>query len=91
MENSTFNIFLSEGAGIELDTDLNRVSLDQCDIMIWDVERPAVREGDAERPERDFVHALAQLHRGNHDLILARFNLCFKQDKSEFQPLAFSL
>ena len=91
MKNGTFNIFLSEGAGIELDTDFNRVSFDKCNIMIWDVERPAVREGDAERPEPDFVHALAQLHRGYHGLRLARFNLRFKRDKFEFQPLAFSL
>jgi hypothetical protein len=31
------------------------------------------------------------LHRGYHGLRLARFNLRFKRDKFEFQPLAFSL
>src|ERR1700678_655935 len=67
MENGARDIFLSERAGVQVDPDLNRVSFDERHIVIRDVESPAVREGDAEGPERNFVHALAQLHRGYHD------------------------
>jgi hypothetical protein len=61
VENGTFDIFLGEKAGVQLDANLDGVLFDECHVVIGDLEGPAVRQGDAEGPERGFVHSLAQL------------------------------
>jgi hypothetical protein len=61
MEDGALNIFLCKRAGIQFDADFDEVPLDERHVVVGDAKRPAVRKGDAERPEWDFIHALAQL------------------------------
>jgi hypothetical protein len=96
MKNGALNIFLSEGAGIQSDADLNGVPFDERHIVIWNVECPAIRKGDPEGPEWNCIHALVQLHCGYHELEPRPFPLQFQAGPvgiSAFRlhPLAFKL